>query len=371
MKKILIFYPHFAPAYKAGGPVQSLLNMATLLSNEYQLFVMCSAFDLGERTILPGIRANQWIAFAPNIKVFYASTFQSRAVYRAIKTVNPHTIYINGLFLITYNLLPLLLAKNSVAKIVVAPRGMLQKGALAIRSTKKRIYLKIVSLFKLHENIIWHVTDDQERKDVTQVFGSGAIVKLAPNIPRSPVEIISTRKKDKGILRLVYLSLITEKKNLHLVLEALREIRTSVSLDIWGPVKDSQYWASCQSLMQSEIHKIAYRGAVEPHKVQALLQDYHALVLPTSGENFGHAIYESFSTGTPAIISGFTPWGVLQDQQAGITHVLNSKSLAEAIRQFIELDNNQFTNLSLGAYKVAKDYYHQHDYRTGYHHLFE
>lgn len=371
MNKLLIFYPYFLPAYKAGGPVQSLFNMASLLSKDYQVFVICSAFDLGDKKPLPNILINKWNSFANNIAVFYSSTLHIWSVYRAIKTVKPDTIYINGLFLISFNFWPLILTRNSACKIVVAPRGMLQKGAFAIRSTKKQIYLQLLIWLRLHKNIIWHATDDQERVDIMNRFGMDARVKLAPNIPKPPVKSITLKRKDSGTLSLVYLSLITEKKNLHLILEALREVNESVSFDIWGPITDGKYWNRCQLLMKDQIHKIQYHGVVKPNQVQELLSQYHALILPTSGENFGHAIYESFSVGTPAIISAFTPWGNLEDKRAGITHELSSKSLAHAIREFISLDSGQFAQISSGAYKVACDYYQQHDYQKSYHYLFK
>ncbi|MGG2383212.1 hypothetical protein, partial [Salmonella enterica] len=44
---------------------------------------------------------------------------------------------------------------------------------------------------------------------------------------------------------------------------------------------------------------------------------YDAMILLTRGENFGHAIFESFSVGVPVIISHFTPWHDLQKNKAG------------------------------------------------------
>jgi len=371
VKKLLIFYSHFAPAYKAGGPVQSLVNMVEVLRTEYQIYVVCSAYDLGEQQVLPGIVPEQWNTYSENVSVYYSSGRGYKAVRLAIRSIHPDVIYINGMFLPAYNFYPFWLGQRQSAMLVVAPRGMLQQGALAIRWFKKKWFLRLIKLLQFHRGVTWHATDEQEQKDIKRIFGEQALVKLAPNVPKAPSVEVPVRHKNKDELRLVYFSLIAEKKNLHLVLEALKLVTTSIRFDICGPVKDEGYWHHCQKLMEGQVHAITYIGPVSPHEVQPLLARYHVLVLPTSGENFGHAIYESFSTGTPAIISAFTPWGVLQDKQAGITHALNSKSLADAIRQFIDLDNNQLTQLSLGAYKVANDYYQQHDYRTDYRHLFE
>src|SRR5690554_6888758 len=48
-----------------------------------------------------------------------------------------------------------------------------------------------------------------------------------------------------------------------------------------------------------------------------LLKDYHAVFLPSRGENFGHVILESFMAGRPVVISDQTPWRNLEEKQAG------------------------------------------------------
>lgn len=370
MKRLLISYSYFAPAFKAGGPVQSLVSLVEVLRHQYRIYVVCSAYDLGEHQSLRGIEIDRWNAYGESTSVFYSTGSGYQSVRQALKEVNPDIVYINGVFLPAYNWYPLWLAKCQKRRVVIAPRGMLQQGALAIRSSKKKWFLRLFKLLQLHCGVVWHATDEQEQKDIQGIIGEGAVVKLAPNIPKTPVVEVPLRYKNKGELRLVYLSLIAEKKNLHLVLEALKVVRTPIQFDIYGPVKDEIYWLRCQDLMNEQIHAIHYLGPINPLEVQPLLAQYHALVLPTRGENFGHAIYEALSVGTPAIISSFTPWGVLQDKEAGITHELNVQSLADAIRNFVELDNHEFTKLSLGANKVATEYFQQHDYLARYRELF-
>lgn len=370
MKNLLIFYSHFAPAFKAGGPVQSLVNMVDVLNRHYHIYVVCSAYDMGERVVLPGITAGVWQAYTKNVSVLYTTGRGYHAVHQAIKKVNPEIVYINGMFLPAYNLYPLWLAQKLKCSIVMAPRGMLQRGALAIRPFKKKLFLKLFIFLNLHHAITWQATDDQERNDIHRVFGERAVVKLAPNIPKAPGAVVPVRAKNKGELHLVYLSLITEKKNLHLILEALKFVPTLIRFDIYGPVKDEDYWKQCMRLMEGQVHSIRYLGSVHPNEVQGVLSEYHALVLPTKGENFGHAIYEAFSVGTPAIISPYTPWGNLQSSQAGITIELNVHSLVSAITQFVDYDANEFRLLSLGAHSVALHYANQYDYEKLYKELF-
>jgi len=371
LKTLLIFYSHFAPAFKAGGPVQSLVNLVELLKDRYRIYVFCGAYELGARDIMPGIKADQWNSYKENVWVFYTAGNRVRAIRFVLKECNPDVVYINGLFLPLYNWLPLWLSKKKSRKVIVAPRGMLQHGALAIRQTKKKWFLRAFKLVRLSDSIFWHATDEQERTDIENIFGPGTLVTLAANIPKKPISAINSRTKRTGELRLIYLSLITEKKNLLIALEALKSINQVIQFDIYGPIQNIPYWQKCVRMMQGQVHSIQYKGVVNPEDVQVLLADYHALILPTKGENFGHAIYEALSVGTPVIVSPFTPWGILQDRQAGITVSPEASQLANAITTLQQYDANQYMILSSNAHKLATEYYTSHDYIKEYTALFE
>jgi glycosyltransferase involved in cell wall biosynthesis len=91
-----------------------------------------------------------------------------------------------------------------------------------------------------------------------------------------------------------------------------------VELDLWGPLEDKDYWETCQrqiSLSPPNLN-VRYRGEVEHEKLHALLHEYDVMLLPTLGENFGHAIIEALDAGLPVVISDRTPWRNLE--QAGV-----------------------------------------------------
>jgi glycosyltransferase involved in cell wall biosynthesis len=371
LKKLLIYYSHFAPAYKAGGPIQSLVNMAEILRRHYRIYVVCGSYDLGESEVLRDIIVDQWYLYAENVSVFYSNRHLLRAMRQTMMEIDPDYVYINGLFLPVYNWYPLWMAINQKRKVVVAPRGMLQQGALTIKSTKKELFLRVFKFLGAHQRVRWHATDEQEKKDVQHVFGDKMDVRLAPNIPKSPRQTLSKRNKKIGELRLVFLSLITEKKNLLLLLETLQKVQTFVSLDIYGPIKDMDYWKKCQSFMKGSFHRINYKGSIDPNRVQDVLSAYHLFVLPTLGENFGHAIYEALSVGTPCIISRFTPWGMLQEKSSGITIELTTESMGNAIGQCLSWNEQDFQKESAGAYALALSYFKAHDYLAAYSTVFE
>jgi glycosyltransferase involved in cell wall biosynthesis len=371
MKRILIFYSHFSPAFKAGGPIQSLVNLVGNLNEEFKFFVVCSAFEMGETSVLPDIQVDQWNNYSKNVEVFYACAKKSSVIKKAIAYADPDHVYVNGMYVPFFNVLPIQFAKRKKINVIIAPRGMLQKGALGVKPFKKRIFLTAFKFLRLHKNVNWHATDQQESKDIKVLFGPGTLVKVAGNIPKAPATSLVPKIKKPGKLRLVYLSLITEKKNLHVALGALQRISLPVTFDIYGPIKDKSYWERCQTLLTGNVHTIQYQGIVTPENVQRTLLNYHALILPTKGENFSHAIYEALSVGTTPIISAHTPWGNLQDKNAGLT-VYSEKEdeWAKAIAHFIHMDQNEFDTLSAGAYKLSRLYFSDNDFKSAYLELF-
>jgi len=371
LRSIVIFCQHFTPAFKGGGPIQSLSNLAEILKIDFKVFVFCSASDLGDHEPMSSITPNRWSEFSPGINVYYSTTSSLKVVARMLEDTNPDFVYINGLFSWRFNLIPLWLAHRSDLKIVISPRGMLQRGALSIKPIKKKIVLFLLKLSGLFNRIRWHVTDEQERMDVEKVIGLHHETVMASNIPKSLKPMDNRRVKRAGSATLVFLSLITEKKNLHLVLEALKYVQFPVRFHIYGPVKDEAYWIKCKKLMHDQIHEIMYFGPIKPDKVQEKLSEYHVMVLPTKGENFGHAIFESLGASTPALISHFTPWGNLQDFHAGITvEDFKPENWAAAIQKFIDFDQHAYSIYSNGAYRLAKSYFSKNDFRAQYQNLF-
>ena len=92
-----------------------------------------------------------------------------------------------------------------------------------------------------------------------------------------------------------------------------------MKFDIYGPPDPESYWHSCQSMLASlpENVKVEYRGNLPNERVPETLFGYDFFFLPTLCENFGHAIFESFSAGCPVLISDQTPWRNLTDRHLG------------------------------------------------------
>jgi glycosyltransferase involved in cell wall biosynthesis len=365
-KKILILADYFYPAYKGGGIIQSLKNLYDLCGGEEKFQVITSDNDLDGSNVA---EAGDLLS-----DVQYTSRFRIISALRKIRWSEIESIYFNGIFSPFFFFIPLVYVRifQRNVRVIIAPRGMLQSGSLEIRSTKKMTYLKLLQKLKLFDQVRWHATDQQEAVDIDQ-FQKKADIIVAQNVPKQPwQEILEIPIGNPIPLRLVFLSLITEKKNLHLVLEALKKIEFSMIFDIYGPVKDSQYWNHCLELI-SELPvnvKCEYHGAVKSERSQEIFSQYHALVLPSKGENFGHAIYECLSVGRPVIIGKNTPWKDVEQDEAGWLVELDSQDVAEAVIKLGKLNQIEFDSFSISALNTAQIYFEQSDFESDYKKLF-
>ena len=102
---------------------------------------------------------------------------------------------------------------------------------------------------------------------------------------------------------------------------------------------------------------VNYRGSINSDKIPGELQTYDMMLLPTTGENFGHTILESFMAGCPVIISNRTPWKDLERSGVGKDIPLeNPEGFREALEFFASLDDMKFEVFSKSAFRFAMDY---------------
>ena len=345
--RILITYQYFLPAYKAGGPIQSVNNIATFLSavNGTELYILCSDRDLDNSVL--DVVTNKWVDFRKGVKVYYNSLSTKRAdVLNIISGIKPDVIFINGLYSLPYTIYPLLYKKN--CRKILSTRGMLHPGALSQKSTKKKLFLTAFKMLGLHRQCECHATTDDEVTYIKQIFGADKKVWMVSNLP-NVLDYQEPCTKAIGSVKLVSVSLISPMKNILLVLQALKNVKANIVYHIYGPVKDQQYWDECLKYMQQLPANITveYKGEVLPHLVEGVLKDYHYFILPSKSENFGHAIYEALSAGKPVITSHNTPWNGLNIANAGYNvdpeHTAEFTSVLEEVASVGDADYKNAT----------------------------
>lgn len=365
--KIFLLYPYYWPHYKAGGPVQSLFNLVSHFHHEAEFYLISYDRDIDGKHADKPLELNKWSAGPHGEFIYYTHSISVVLLYRLMNAVKPDIIFINGLFYLDTSLLGLLAGRLTNRRICISPRGMLQGWALARKAKRKKAYLFFIRRL-IGKKIEWHATDNQERDDIHTYFGDGQKVNVALNIPRriSEFRSIDFPGTNDGRIKLVFLSLVNPNKNLHLVIDEVNEAPHSFSLDIYGPVMDETYWKKCQQKIRDG-SPVAYHGPVSAWEVPSILQQYHFFVLPTQGENFGHAIFDALSSGVPVIIPRTTPWQDLDQNNAGIYFGLDSEpSLRSVLGSISGFTSERYTAMRESSLAYAKQYVSIRDFNDEY-----
>ncbi|MEO7387501.1 MAG: glycosyltransferase family 4 protein [Gammaproteobacteria bacterium] len=325
-KRVLCLTSYYLPGVKSGGPLRSLLHMQEWLGSEYEFSVLTRNRDLGETEPYADLERGGWHTVS-GLHVCYLPAPQWRPgpIRKAIREARPNLLYFHSSVDFSMTIVPLLLRRlgllGSDAPVIVAPRGEYSPGARSIKRRRKRIFFRLARLIGLYRDVTWHATKEKEAEQIRSLWGDGARIHIAANLPskRSLEELPAHSAKATGPLRLVFLSRISRMKNLDGALAILRGVTVDVALDIFGAREDPQYWAECQQLMGALPSNVVatYRGIIPPDRVIETLSIYDAFFLPTLGENFGHVILEALLAGCPVILSDQTPWRELAGDKAG------------------------------------------------------
>lgn len=363
MKKIISFTDYYWPGYKAGGTIRAFMNQVDYLKSDFEFFIITRNTDYTETTPYPGITPDQWTLVAPNVNVYYISAAcQTVKTFSALlKQTRYDVVYIHLLFGFWYSILPLVLAKRqNYERIIVCPHGNLGSGALAVKPHRKKVFLGLAKLTGYYNGTVFHSVTTHETSDIKTHIGGNTRIFEARELPRKISSPPDRQQKTKGKLSLVTVARIAPEKNQLYALEILSQCKNyEIRYDLIGPVYEESYWKKCQELIAAMPSNVTvnYRGSINSDKIPQELQTYDMMLLPTTGENFGHTILESFMAGCPVIISNRTPWKDLERSGVGRDIPLeNPGGFREALEFFASLNDAEFDVFSKSAFRFAMDY---------------
>ncbi len=332
--RILTFVDYYLPGYKAGGPIRTIANMVSQLDGEFEFLIVTRDRDFLDTMPYVNVVIDQWNTVG-QAKVFYASPATSSflGVMRLLNETPHDLLYLNSFFSPVMTSLPLIIRRLGFygnKPVILAPRGEFSDGALALKATKKKIYIALIKMTGIYRQLIWQASSEFESEDILRTLPNVMVapnVIVAPDLLPLPIQTIEDAAsahcdaRSPGPLRIVFLSRISPKKNLDYLLRALSKVTVGVALTIYGPAEDSVYWLHCQSLIQTLPSHITvtYQGEVTHEHVSQTFAAHDVFIFPTRGENFGHVIYESLAAGTAVIVSDQTPW---QSDPHGAVEVL-------------------------------------------------
>ncbi len=356
----------YPPAFLAGGPARSLHALVEALATEFRFFVVTSATDASATGPMLSVEPGQWSTFGRAL-VWYESRHRmsARTVARLLRESEPQVIYLNSLFDYRFGILPLLVARTLFrgVPVVLAPRGELSAGALALKRQKKRAFIATFRLLKLHNSNTWHASTDREKADIERVFGLNVRVHVATDLRTGlsgeGLEPIHRQRESDGQgASLVFLSRIVPKKNVATLIEAMHLVRGSARLFIAGPIEDPKYWSQCLGLIRDlpDPRLVTYVGSIPGDDVVSFLNRFDLFVFPTLGENFGHVVLESLAAGTPVIVGDDTPWHQIETSGAGwVCDPTNAEALAGRIEHFLSLGVSAQERMRAAARDLAQE----------------
>jgi glycosyltransferase involved in cell wall biosynthesis len=272
------------------------------------------------------------------------------------------------------NMIKPIMVAYATGKIIIAPRGMLRRSALAVKPIKKFIYLRLLQLLGIGKNLSFHSTGEDETKDIKRFFPAPKSIFLAPNLPVAVSDQLTTIEKPTGQLRIIFVGRLHPIKKLDFLLEALAKAKGDIKLDIVATREDKEYWTMCKKMIGKFQFTFDITTYIDlpHHKIKPLLEKAHLFALPTEGENFGHAIFEALAVACPVLISDQTPWAGLRSKKAGIELPLADQTgFTDLIQEFVDMPDTAWQEYRQGAWSLARSYQENLSSADGYHQLFK
>ena len=239
----------------------------------------------------------------------------------------PCVVHFHGLWQLKHSWMSRWCRANDVPY-VVSPHGMLEPWAWRHKRWKKWPYYHLLERFHLQGAAHVLATSPQEA-DNLDAFVPENSIRTIPHAITEDVgpdyEAARTRRDwapDEDVL--VYLSRLTEKKGMHLLLESLAALPTEQTEDLHlvvvgdGPPEYRERLRRIENVHAEALPPIDWEGPVWGDEKWTYLQGADLFCLPTHSENFGLVILEACQVGTPVLTTTDTPWGFLEDWDSGL-----------------------------------------------------
>jgi len=353
--RILVSTEWFPPAFKAGGPIRSVYNLILAMkadggNPDLEFFVLTGVYDLGEEDKMEGVDEGVWshLEGVAGVQVRYENrlNWKKSNWKNVFDEVKPDVLYLNSLFSLAFTLRPLQRARAKGVKTVLAPRGMLGAGALAIKPLKKFVFLSLARNLDFFRGVEFHASTEEEVREVN-MHVPGKKVFVARNFSDPTIKTLPTTSLSES-LNLLCLGRVHPIKNLLFAVEILSKMNLNgrkVSVNIVGPSEDENYLNSILHLSNTNI-EVTYSGTVSHQELHEVFKSAHYLLMPTMHENYGHAIIESWGFGRPVLLSDKTPWRDLQKKGLGYCTPLEPALWEEVFKEILLVTETDLKGMS-------------------------
>lgn len=250
---------------------------------------------------------------------------------------------------------------------VLSPHGMLYPTALAVKSWKKKILLNLWYNKDIMEATCLHATCQQEAEYCRQ-FGYKGPIAVIPNAVVFPkgVEIKEKIYKDqKGRRQIGFLGRLHPIKKVENIIYAIDklsdELKGQISFQIMGKYDDRyEQWLKEEVKRLSLEDVVDFVGFVSGKEKYDRLSKLSALMVPSAQENFGMIVPEALICGTPVYASLGTPWGELNDWNAGWWKDNMPETIAGVIKDVLSKSDEELLVMGINGCHLIEEKYEQH-----------
>ena len=195
-----------------------------------------------------------------------------------------------------------LIAIRQKVPVLLSPRGTLSPYSFQNKSIGVKWFLHQFLGARLLRQCHIHTTSQPEA-DATAMLFRPKSMTILPNFVKLPAKQVYPERALHGRIRLIFFGRIEEKKSLDTLLNALPHVEVPYQLTIAGDGNNA-YIESLKKITvdNGSAGHINWIGFQTDNKFD-LLQAQDLFILPSHDENFGNAVIESLSVGTPVLIS--------------------------------------------------------------------
>jgi glycosyltransferase involved in cell wall biosynthesis len=304
--RVLQICAAYKPAFIYGGPTMSVSMLSEQLAKAgvYTEVYATTANGKTELSVTPGVPVN-----VDGVTVTYFKrltkdhTHFSPSLLKKLWQQAPKfdVVHIHAWWNLV-SLFSCLIALLRNVTVVVSPRGTLSAYSFNNKNIGvKQLIHNLLGKPMLNKCYL-HVTSGRESAAIAGLINPKSITVL-PNFVKLQAYKPSLKVKRESGLKLIFFSRIEEKKGLDLLLHALVNVTVPYQLTIAGD-GDENYIESLKAIVANKHidDKISWIGFQNENKFD-VLAEHDLFILPSYDENFGNAVIESLSVGTPVLVS--------------------------------------------------------------------
>lgn len=304
--KILVITPYYKPAFKYGGPVNSISRICEALTSTPELalevFTTNANADskLNEETrksiVVDGVNVTYFNKYFNN-NFFISPSF----LVSLVKRVKEFDIVHVNMWWNWLSIFGAIVAITAGKKLIISPRSNVTQYILHHKNRKFKELIHNSFGKKLLSKAHFHITAQLELDDVKKLtpVKSYSIIHNLINLPQ--IQFSKTRNE---IFTIIFLSRIDRKKGLELLLESLSQVTFDYQLKIGGdgdPLYVSELKELCEILGISS--KIIWLGWLNNQEKFIELSSSDLFALTSYNENFANVVIEALYVSTPVMIS--------------------------------------------------------------------